>query len=103
MISATPELSLELRRFPSGVRPQKPGRTGKTITEGKGWGEGKQNRPSPKRGLPLMWEGLSSLSVSWAVQPSGLGGGVEKGRRVSLECGLCNNKSNNWPPAKRYS
>lgn len=98
MISATPELSLELWRFPSGVRPLKPGRTGKTITEGRRERESKTAPPS-SGGLPPMWEGLSSLSASWAVQPSGLGGGVEKGSRVSLECDLCNNKSNNWHSA----
>lgn len=83
MISATPELSLEPRRFPSGVRPLKPGRTGKAITGRKGGGG--QDGPSPKQWLLPTWEGLSSLGVSWAVQPSGLEGGVEEGNRVSLE------------------
>lgn len=36
IISAARELSLELRRFPSGGRPLKPGRTGKAICEGAG-------------------------------------------------------------------
>lgn len=86
MISATPELSLEPRRFPSGVRPLKPGRAGKAITGRKsGGGGGEQDGPSPKQRLLPMWEGLSSLGVSWAVRPSGLEGGVEEGNRVSLE------------------
>lgn len=87
MISATPELSLEPRRFPSGVRPLKPGRAGKAITGRKvaGGEGGGQDGPSPKQRLLPMWEGLSSLGVSWAVQPSGLEGGVEEGNRVSLE------------------
>lgn len=79
MISATPELSLEPRRFPSGVRPLKPGRTGKGITGSEGeWGGGEaRGGPSPKQGRRPTWEGLSSLRVSWAVQPSG----VEEGWR----------------------
>lgn len=50
-----------------------------------GGGGGKQDGPSPKQRLLPMWEGLSSLGVSWAVRPSGLEGGVEEGNRVSLE------------------
>lgn len=86
MTSVARELSLELRRFPSAVRPPKPGRTGKAITEGR-WGAGRRVGSEASSSAPRLLAGETDLRRDLRPRGRGCLASLEF-RRLSCRVGL---------------